>query len=57
MSKLTDKFLLMKNMNEDELKDYIKTLTDNDKNILIISFMKMFWNNQDIMKPVDKIEE
>lgn len=57
MSRLTNKFSLMKNMNEDELREYIKTLTDNDKNILIFSFMKLFWDNQDILKVVDKIEE
>lgn len=44
----------MRNMSEEELKEYIKTLTDNDKNILIMSFMKMFWDNQDVMKVVDK---
>lgn len=42
MSRLTDKFLLMKNMNRDEMKEYIKTLTDNDKNMLLISFVKMY---------------
>lgn len=57
MSRLTNKFSLMKNMNEDELREYIKTLTDNDKNILIFSFMKLFWDNQDILKVVDRIEE
>ena len=42
MSRLTDKFLLMKNMNRDEMKEYIKTLTDNDKNMLLISFVKTY---------------
>lgn len=31
MSKLTDKITLMKNMTEDELREYVKTLSDNDK--------------------------
>ena len=35
MSNLTDKVLAMRNMNDEELKDYIKTLTDNEKNLVI----------------------
>lgn len=42
MSRLTDKFSIMKNMNRDELKEYIKTLTDNDKDMLLLSFVKMY---------------
>lgn len=42
MSRLTDKFSLMKNMKDEELKKYIKTLTDNDKNVLLLSFVKMY---------------
>lgn len=42
MSRLTDKFSLMKNMRDEELKEYIKTLTDNDKNTLLLSFVKMY---------------
>ena len=42
MSRLTDKFSLMKNMNRDELKEYLKTMTENDKDMLLISFIKMY---------------
>lgn len=42
MSRLADKFSVMKNMNRDELKEYIKTLTDNDKDMLLVSFVKMY---------------
>ena len=42
MSKLADKFSLMKNMNRDELKEYLKTMTDNDKDMMLISFIKMY---------------
>ena len=42
MSRLTDKFLLMKNMNRDAMKEYIKMLADSDKNMLLISFVKMY---------------
>lgn len=41
MSNLTDKVLSMRNMNDEELKDYIKTLTDNEKNLVIFSAIKM----------------
>nr|DAK31261.1 MAG TPA: hypothetical protein [Caudoviricetes sp.] len=41
MSNLTDKVLAMRNMNDEELKDYIKTLTDNEKNLVIFSAIKM----------------
>ena len=49
MSRLTDKFSLMKNMNRDELKEYIKTLTDNDKNTLLVSFFQMYQSDEKIM--------
>jgi len=42
MSRLADKFSVMKNMNRDELKEYIKTLTGNDKDMLLVSFAKMY---------------
>lgn len=42
MSRLTDKITLMKNMTEDELREYIKTLSDNDKNTLLLAFVKTF---------------
>lgn len=42
MSRLTDKITLMKNMTEEELREYIKTLSDNDKNILLYSLVKTF---------------
>ena len=39
----------MKNMNEDELREYIKTLSDNDKNIFIFSLIKMLQANEEIL--------
>ena len=42
MSRLADKFAVMKRMNRDELKEYLKTMTDNDKDMLLISFIKMY---------------
>ena len=42
MSRLAEKFLIMKNMNRDELKEYLKTMTDNDKDMLLISFVTMY---------------
>lgn len=39
---LVDKFSVMKNMNRDELKEYLKTMTDNDKDMLLISFVTMY---------------
>ena len=41
MSKLTDKIFLMRNMNDEEIKNYIKTLTDNEKDLIIYSAIKM----------------
>lgn len=41
MSKLTDKIFLMRNMDDEELKNYIKTLTDNEKDLIIYSVIKM----------------
>lgn len=46
MSKLTDKIFLMRNMNDEELKDYIKTLTDNEKDLIIYSAIKMIINDE-----------
>lgn len=40
MSKLTDKIFLMRNMDDEELKDYIKILTDNEKDLIIYSAIK-----------------
>ena len=37
MSKLTDKIFLMRNMDDEELKDYIKILTDNEKDLIIFN--------------------
>ena len=45
MSKLIDKIFLMRDMNDKELKDYIKTLTDNEKNLLIYSAMKLIMDD------------
>ena len=41
MSKLTDKIFLMRNMSDEELKNYIKTLTDNEKDLIIYTAIKM----------------
>lgn len=57
MSRLTDKITLMKNMTEDELKEYIKTLSDNDKNTLLLAFVKTFILNEGYGNRIDKIEE
>lgn len=46
MSKLTDKIFLMRNMNDEELKDYIKTLTDNEKDLIIYSAIKMIISDE-----------
>ena len=45
MSKLIDKIFLMRDMNDKELKDYIKTLTDNEKNLIIYSAMKLIMDD------------
>ena len=42
MSRLADKFSIMKNMNRDELKEYLKAMTDDDKDMLLLSFVKMY---------------
>ena len=57
MSRLIDKFSLMKNMNDDELREYIKTLSDNDKNIFVFSLVKMLQSNEDIINMFGRIEE
>ena len=36
----------MRNMNDEELKDYIKTLTDNEKDLIIYSAIKMIINDE-----------
>lgn len=46
MSKLTDKIFLMRNMNDEELKKYIKTLTDNEKDLVIYSALKMIISDE-----------
>lgn len=56
MSRLTDKIILMKNMTEDELKEYIKTLSDNDKNTLLLAFVKTFVTDKSGYNKVDWIE-
>lgn len=57
MSRLTDKITLMKNMTEDELKEYIKTLSDNDKNILLLAFVKTFISDKSGCNRIDWIEQ
>lgn len=46
MSKLTDKIFLMRNMYDEELKDYIKTLTDNEKDLIIYSAIKLLRDDE-----------
>ena len=46
MSKLTDKIFLMRNMSDEELKDYIKTLTDNEKDLIIYTAIKMIISDE-----------
>lgn len=36
----------MRNMNNEELKDYIKTLTDNEKDLIIYSAIKMIISDE-----------
>lgn len=56
MSRLTDKITLMKNMTEDELKEYIKNLSDNDKNTLLLAFVKTFISDKSNCNRIDWIE-
>lgn len=56
MSRLTDKITLMKNMREDELREYIKTLSDNDKNTLLLAFIKFFIVDKSDCNKIDWIE-
>lgn len=46
MSKLTDKIFLMRNMDDEELKSFIKTLTDNEKNLIIFSAIKLLRDDE-----------
>lgn len=46
MSKLTDKIFLMRNMNDEEIRNYIKTLTDNEKDLIIYSALKMIISDE-----------
>ena len=59
MSKLTDKIFLMKNMSDEELKNYIKALTDNEKDLIIYSAIKMIISDElDIaFQNLNRIEE
>ena len=59
MSKLTDKIFLMRNMSDEELKNYIKTLTDNEKDLIIYSAIKIIISNEfdRAFQNLDKIEE
>lgn len=59
MSKLIDKIFLMRNMNDEELKDYIKTLTDNEKDLIIYSAIKMIISDEfdRLFQISDSIEE
>ena len=59
MSKLTDKIFLMRNMSDEELKNYIKTLTDNEKDLIIYSAIKIIISNEfdRAFQNLDKIKE
>lgn len=59
MSKLTDKIFLMRNMDDEELKDYIKILTDNEKDLIIYSAIKMIISDEfnRAFQNLNKIEE
>lgn len=59
MSKLTDKIFLMRNMDDEELKDYIKILTDNEKDLIIYSAIKMIISNDPdrAFQNLNRIEE
>lgn len=46
MSKLTDKIFLMRNMNDEEIRNYIKTLTDNEKDLIIYSAIKLIISDE-----------
>lgn len=57
MSRLTDKILKMKNMSDEELREYIKTLSDNDKNTLLFSFIKTFLSDENNFNIINSKEE
>ena len=59
MSKLTDKIFLMRNMDDEELKNYIKALTDNEKDLIIYSAIKMIIRDvfDRAFQNLDKIKE
>lgn len=59
MSKLTDKIFLMRNMSDKELNDYIKTLTDNEKDLIVYSAIKMIISDEfdRAFQNLDKIKE
>lgn len=59
MSKLTDKIFLMRNMDDEELKNYIKVLTDNEKDLIIYSAIKMIIRDEfdRAFQNLDKIKE
>lgn len=59
MSKLTDKIFLMRNMNDEEIRNYIKTLTDNEKDLIIYSALKMIISDEfdSAFQNLNKIEE
>lgn len=46
MSKLTDKIFLMRSMSDEELKNYIKTLANNEKDLIIYSAIKMIISDE-----------
>lgn len=59
MSKLIDKIFLMRNMSDEELKGYIKILTDNEKDLIIYSAIKMIISDEldRTFQNLNKIEE
>ena len=59
MSKLTDKIFLMRSISDEELKNYIKTLANNEKDLIIYSAIKMIISDElDIaFQNLNRIEE
>ena len=49
----------MRNMNDEEIRNYIKTLTDNEKDLIIYSALKMIISDEfdSAFQKLNKIEE
>lgn len=46
MSKLIDKLFRMRNLNDEELKSFIEILTNNEKNLIIFSTIKLLRDDE-----------